>query len=351
MAKTSLGLDIGTYSVKLVEIDIEDGRRKLKSFSIVDIYNEGEEYDIEGASYNRLTAALKSCFKQMKVAPKRTKNLNSTLGGTSVAVKQIRSIPLSPEELESSLAFEARKHLPMDDTEAILDFQILDGGADANFMDILLVATTKKAFDGQLKLLGEFGLKPRIIDSTCTSLVNSYLLTKGKPSGEAALIFLEIGAKSTNLTIFTDKNILFSRDIPVGGYKFTEDVKALRKVEYSEAERIKKERGMGSLLGDDQSEGPSIRVARRMAVDGLVDEIRRSLRYYTKETGVREFEKILLCGGCSSMLNLNSHLAQALSMSVEIYNPFEFFTVPPGFNESIGAQLAIACGVALREDQ
>jgi Tfp pilus assembly PilM family ATPase len=124
----------------------------------------------------------------------------------------------------------------------------------------------------------------------------------------------------------------------------------LRKIEYPEAERIKKDRGMGSMLGDDQSDGPSIRVARRMAVDGLIDEIRRSLRYYTKETGIREFEKILLCGGCSGMLNLNSHLAQALNMAVEIYNPFEFFTVPPGFNESIGAQLAIACGVALRED-
>jgi type IV pilus assembly protein PilM len=194
------------------------------------------------------------------------------------------------------------------------------------------------------------GVKPRIIDTNCTALVNSYLLTKGKPSGDAALIFLDMGAKSTNLTIFTDKNILFSRDIPVGGYKITEDIKALRKIEYSEAEQIKKERGMGSLLGDGEGEGAGIRVARRMAVDGLVDEIRRSLRYYTKETGVREFEKILISGGCACMPNLNSHLAQALSMAVEIYNPFEFFTTPPGFTETLGAQLAIACGVALREE-
>jgi type IV pilus assembly protein PilM len=349
MAKTTLGLDIGTYSVKMVELDLEESRRKLKSYAIVEIYGEGEEYDIEGATYNRLTAALKNAFKQLKVAPKRIKNLNCALGGTSVAVKQIRSIPLGPEELESSLAFEARKHLPLDDTEAILDFQIIDGGAESTFMDILLVATTKKAFDHHIKLLGEFGAKPKVIDTNCTALVNSYLLTKGKPSTDAALIFLDIGAKCTNLIIFTDKNILFSRDIPIGGYKITEDIKSLHKVEYGEAEKLKKERGMGSLLGDF-GDGPAIRVARRMSVDALVDEIRRSLRYYTKETGVREFEKILISGGAAAMPNLNSHMAQALSMTVEVYNPFDMFTVPPGFNETIGSQLAIACGLALRED-
>jgi type IV pilus assembly protein PilM len=350
MAKTSLGLDIGSYTVKMVEIDIEEGRRKLKNFSVVDIYGEGEEYEPEGASYGRLTAALKNCFKQMKVAPKRVKALNSSIGGTNVAVKQIRSIPLSPEELESSLAFEARKHLPMDDTEAILDFQIIDGGAEASFMDIIFVATTKKAFDNQIKLLGEFGAKPKVIDASSTALVNSFLLTRGKPAGDAALVFLDIGAKSTTLTIFTDKNIFFSRDIPIGGYKMTEDIKNIRKIEYAEAESFKKERGMGALLGDSPAEGPAIRVARRLSLDGLIDEIRRSLRYYTKETGVREFEKVLLCGGCASMLNLNSHIAQALSMTVEIYNPFELFTVPPGFSENVGATLATACGSALREE-
>lgn len=350
MARTSIGLDIGTYSVKMVEIEIEDGRRKLKNYAIADIYGEGEEYDIEGASYNRLSTALRNGFKQLKAAPKRVKFLNSSLGGNSIAVKQIRSIPLGPEELESSLAFEARKHLPLDDTEAILDFQIIDGGAEATFMDILLVATTKKAFDHQIKLLQDLGAKPRIIDAACTALVNSYLLTKGKPSTEAALVFLEIGAKASNLTIFTDKNILFSREIPIGGFKMTEDIKALRKIEYSEAEAVKKERGMGALLGEAAGDGSGIRVARRMAVDGLIDEIRRSLRYYTKETGVREYDRILLCGGSASMLNLNSQIAQALNITVEVYNPFELFTVPPGFTPAMGSQLATACGSALREE-
>lgn len=351
MAKSFFGLDIGTYSVKLVEIDNDDGRYRLKDYSIIDLYKEGEEYDIEGSSYSRQIEALRSCFKQLKLNPKRVKNINCSIGGTSVAVKQIRSIPLGAEELESSLTFEARKHLPLDDTDAIMDFQILDGGADAPHMDILLVATTKKAFRYQVKLLRELGIRPKIVDAESTALVNSYLLTRGKPAVEGALIFLDVGAKFSNLTIFSDHSMFFSRDIQIGGHKLTEDVKSLHDLEYRDAENLKREKGMGAFLGQSDDENSSIRVARRMAVDGLIDEIRRSLRYYTKETGVREFEKILMSGGSASMPNFNSHLAKALSMNVEIYNPFELFTVPPGFSESVAAQMATACGLALREEQ
>ena len=350
MAKSFFGLDIGTYSVKLVEIDNDDGRYRLKDYSIIDLYKEGEEYDIEGSSYSRQIEALRSCFKQLKLNPKRVKNLNCSIGGTSVAVKQIRSIPLGAEELESSLSFEARKHLPLDDTDAIMDFQILDGGADAPHMDILLVATTKKAFRYQVKLLRELGIRPKIVDAESTALVNSYLLTRGKPAVEGALIFLDVGAKFSNLTIFSDHSMFFSRDIQIGGHKLTEDVKSLHDLEYRAAEDLKREKGMGAFLGQSDGENSSIRVARRMAVDGLIDEIRRSLRYYTKETGIREFEKILMSGGSASMPNFNSHLARALSMNVEIYNPFELFTVPPGFSESVAAQMATACGLALREE-
>jgi len=143
---------------------------------------------------------------------------------------------------------------------------------------------------------------------------------------------------------------LFSRDIAVGGHKLTEDIKNLQDIEYAAAEEMKKTKGLGAFLGGDDDSESSIKITRRKALDSLVDEIRRSLRYYSKETGVRDFEKILLCGGSANMVNLNSHLAQALSMNVEVYNPFELFTVPPGFNEALGTQLATACGLALREE-
>ncbi len=349
MARSVVGLDIGSYAVKLVELEKEGGRYKVKNFYIRDLYSSGEEYDKEGPGVSRLEKALRETFSQTKLNPRRHKHLNLGLGGPSVSVKQIKSIALSPEEMESSLVFEARKHLPLDESDAVIDSQILRGDMDSQDMDILLVATTKKVFDSSLKILKNVGVKPNVIDAEVLALVNSYTVTEGSLLGDEALVFLNVGAKYTTITIVSENGILFSRDITWAGINFTDDIKSQKKVEYEEAEAIKRDSGMGAMVGDGEGAG-GIRVARRMASDQLVDEIRRSLRYYTKETGIREFKKVLLCGGSAMMPNLNSYLAQNLNMTVEIYNPFAGMITPPGLDDQVGARLAVACGLALREE-
>ena len=68
MAKSSFGLDIGIYSVKLVEIDSDDGRYRLKNFSIVELYDENEEFEIDGAGYSRQVEALRKSFKHLTIS-------------------------------------------------------------------------------------------------------------------------------------------------------------------------------------------------------------------------------------------------------------------------------------------
>ncbi|MCP4581410.1 MAG: type IV pilus assembly protein PilM [candidate division Zixibacteria bacterium] len=351
MAKSVIGLDIGTFAIKLVELEKEGGRYKVKNFFIKDIYNPGEEFDPEGPGVSRLESSIKEVFQAVKLNPKRLRNVNTSLGGPSVSVKQIKSIALAPEEMESSLVFEARKHLPLDESDAVIDSQILRGDMDSQDMDIMLVATTKKVFDNHLSLLKSLGIKSNIIDAENLALVNSYFITQGSLLGEEAIAFLNVGAKYSNIAIVGENTMLFTRDINWAGINFTDDIKGSLDVDYTEAESIKKDRGIGALVGGGQTaNGGGIRVARRMAIDNLIDEIRRSLRYYTKETGCRNFQKILLCGGSSALPNLNSHLAQHLNMTVEIYNPFAGFITPPGLDENTGTRLAVACGLALRED-
>jgi len=349
MAKSVVGLDIGSYAIKLVELEQEGGRYKVKNFYIRDLYGPGEEYDNEGPGVNRLETALRETFSATKLSAKKVKNLNTSLGGPAVSVKQIKSIPLSPEEMESSLTFEARKHLPLDDSDAIIDSQILKGDLSSQDMDILLVATTKKVFDNHLNLLKSVNAKPNIIDAEALAIINSYLATQGSLLGEDGLVFLNIGAKYSTITIIGENRMLFSRDINWAGINFTDDIKTLAKVEYEEAESLKRQRGMGILTGTSEI-GGGIRVARRMAIDNLIDEVRRSLRYYTKESGCREFQRMMLSGGSAALPNLNSHLAQQLNMTVEIFNPFTGMITPPGLDDVIGTRLAVACGLALRED-
>ncbi|MCD6160910.1 MAG: type IV pilus assembly protein PilM [candidate division Zixibacteria bacterium] len=350
MAKSIIGLDIGSYSVKLVELENDGSRYRLKNYFIKDLYTGDEEIDSGGPDISRLETAVREAFQAVKINPKRAKNVNSSFGGKAISIKQIKSISLAPEEMESSLLFEARKHLPLDESDAIIDYQILSGDMESSDMDIILAATTKKMFDNRLKLLKDIGIEPNIIDAEILAILNSYLATQGSFLGDEALVFLDVGARYSNLAIVGEKTMFFTRDINWAGINFTDDIKSNMKIDYSEAESIKRESGIGALLGDIGETAKGIKVTRRMAIDNLIDEIRRSLRYYTKETGCREFNKILLCGGSSVLPNLNSHLAQHLKMTVELYNPFQNFLTPPGFNDTLGSRLAVACGLALRED-
>jgi type IV pilus assembly protein PilM len=351
MAKSGVGLDIGSFSIKLVEIENDNGRYKLKNFYIRDLYGEGEEFDAEGPGLTRLETSLRNVFDSLRINPKRLKNINTSICGPSISVKEIKSIPLAPEELQSSLLFEARKHLPLDESEAVIDYQVLKGDMQTQEMEIMLVATTKKVFDNHLKALKSVGVDPHIIDAGTLALANSYIATHGPVLGEEALVFLDIGAKYTAIAIAAQHSMFFTRDLTWGGANFTEDIKGIMKLEYAEAEAIKRERGMGAFIGENAAEaGGVIKVSRRMAIDNLIDEIRRSLRYYTKETGCRDFQKILLSGGSAALPNLNSHLAAQLNLAVEKYNPFATFSTPPGFDDVMGTRMAIACGLALRED-
>ena len=93
-----------------------------------------------------------------------------------------------------------------------------------------------------------------------------------------------------------------------------------------------------------------IKMQKKHAQDNLVDEIHRSLRYYIKETSIREFEKILLSGGSSRINGLAGYIGEKVNIPVELFNPIENFDLPQVFNPQHAPQIAIACGLALREE-
>jgi type IV pilus assembly protein PilM len=348
MAKINIGLDIGTHSVKLVQMQVGGDTRRVLNYSIQDIYGPEMDYDLEGPPNRLVSSAIKEAFKEIKVNPKRVKNLNTAMGGNSISVNQITSIPLAPEELESSLIFEARKHLPLDDSEPLIDYQILKGDMDSEQVSILLAATTRKAFQSRLEMLKDIGLKPHIIDSEMLALLNSYILTQG-PLQSPPTIFLNVGAKSTNLIICGGEAKFFARDIQWAGFSFTDDIRDNKDVDYPTAEKIKRDEGIFGL--EEGISGDSgIRMQRKFTQDSLVSEILRSLRYYAKETSVREFDKVLLSGGSARIDGLAGFLTEKLNIPVEIYDPTHTFELPQVFNPQHAPQLATAFGLALRED-
>lgn len=345
-----VGLDIGTFSIKLVLMDKVGGKFKLTKMIKQDIYPDVMGYDPEGPKRSVAVPALSEAFKHAGLVTRKVKNLYSNIGGAQVSAKEITAIHLDDEEMASAMLLEARKHIPLDGSSTMIDYQILgEHPKEADKVRVLIVATTKKLFDSHVDILRDLELKPGVVDIDQLASINSYILNHQFPD-EGVIVFLNLGTRKTSLTVLGRTDTFFTRDIPIAGHAFTEELTKKFNIKYQEAERIKIEQGMEPDLDavNIETEEVSLRVAAKSTMDKLGDEINRSLRYYVKESGQNLFTKMILTGGTSALKGLDSMLNNKFKIPIEVYDPTS--NLEGISNGNYGPQFAVAIGLALRGD-
>ena len=165
--------------------------------------------------------AIKELIRQQNMNPKKIKLMATGISGTSASVKQITTMEMPSEELESAMTFEARKHIPMDGTDAVIDYQILGSNdKEVDKIDVGLVACTKGVLNSHIDLLKESGLKPGVIDVDPIAITNAFTFLKDMPSDGLAVL-LDIGALSSSLIVWGSGQQYFTRDLPIGCLLYT----------------------------------------------------------------------------------------------------------------------------------
>jgi len=249
--KESIGLDIGSHSIKLVHLKrLHDGF-KLLNYEIKPTIPEGLEYTPSDLSPDRFSPVLSGMFRSLRINPRKIKHLVSSIGGDNTSIKQIKTIFLPDEELESALFFEAKKHLPISGADMLLDYQVLNVEERTNNMNILLAATTKDLLDEHSRILTDAGTAPGIIDIESLAVANSFALNSFAEDG--INIILNIGAHKTNMVIYGPKAKFFARDIGWAGFHFTKEIMKKKKLSFEQAEQYKMEHG----IVDDEKNGDS----------------------------------------------------------------------------------------------
>jgi type IV pilus assembly protein PilM len=345
--KESIGLDIGSHSIKMVHLRKLHEGFKLLNYEIRSTIPEGIEPNLSDLSQDRYAPVLSGMLKSMKVNPSKVKHLVSSVGGDNTSIKQIKTIFLPDEELESALFFEAKKHLPISGSEMLLDYQVLNVEEKTNNMNILLASSTKDLIQNHSNVLMSAGLNPGIVDLEALAVANSFALNSYVEEG--VFVILNIGAFKTNMVIYGPKVKFFARDISYGGIHFTKDIMKRKKLEYGEAENYKFEHGMKLDEGDSDSKSIiGLDITQKTTAEMIVQEVKRSLRFYVKEAGNSDFRKILLVGGGSKLIGLDEYIADQLKLETEIYNPFVNLEKPERFSDKQDPQLALALGLAMR---
>ncbi|MBC8205060.1 type IV pilus assembly protein PilM [bacterium] len=342
-----VGLDIGSHSIKLVVMDKAGSKMRLTKIAVQPIYGTTEKYDIDGPKRSVVVPALSEAFKKINIQPRKVRNLFSSISAAQVSAKEIITIKLDDEEMASAMLLEARKHLPLDGSHTVVDYQVLgDDPKDPDKVRALLAATTQKLYDAHQEILRDLELKLGVVDIDQLAAVNSYIINNELPD-EGVIVFLNIGCRKTNLTVFGRQDMFFTRDINIAGHAFTEELIKKFGIDYTLAEKVKIEQGLHpdlEKLGVEDT--ASIKVAEKSAIDKFGDEINRSLRYYVKETGQSLFNRIIMTGGSAALKGLDESLHNKFNIPVEMYNPISVYGEQS--DGHYGPQFAVAFGLALR---
>lgn len=343
-SKDLIGLDIGSSSVKLVQLMEKGKGYQLEKFGIKPLM---PELIVDGTIMDAgmVVAAIKELISEQKV---KTKDTAISVSGHSVIVKKINLPEMTEEELEESIKWEAEQYIPFDINDVNIDSQILGsfpGSEGQPQMGVLLVAVKKDKLNDYTSLVTEAGLNPVIVDVDAFALENMYGINYEVDNEIIALV--NIGASVMNINILRNGTFAFTRDISIGGNKYTETLQKEMGLSYDEAERLKK--------GETLEGIPQEPVANHVnAVSNEVaSEIARSFDFFKTTSAHENIDKILLSGGSSLVKGLDSFISEKLGIRVEIANPFRNIKINPKdfdleYIQTMAPIAAIAAGLAIR---
>ncbi len=340
MPRTSVGLDIGSRTVHVVEATTR-GTPTVTNFGGVTLpdgaVREGEIID---------SAAVGSAIREL-VAATKLKNTKVNLGVANqrVVVRQIELPWMEESELRSSLPFQVQEFIPIPVEEAQLDYHVLEdvtGEDGARSLRLLLVAAHKDMLAAHMEAVRAAGLKPVGVDLNPFAQMRVYARDNALSSGTEVL--MDIGAGVTDIVVHENAVPIFVRILVLGGGDITDAVASGLSIEHEDAEQLKQS---GSV--DDQTAARIIDDHARQ----FVEEVRGSLDYYrTQVSAGGPVQRILLTGGGAMLPGLVDRLSQATNLPVELGNPFDRFDVKgtafgPDELAQIGPALTTALGLAL----
>lgn len=368
--RRQLGIDVGTSSIKIVELEKEDNYIKLANYGLI----EDSDFFGEITNGSSIPSGLKVSEGDVSALIKQLMEKAKTKSDTAVmsipifsSFLTVMDVPnLNKKELENAVPFEARSYIPVPLSEVVLDWIVLphdepvapiavpaqEAGKTAETISlpvqnksekisILLIAVPKEVVSKYQRIASGAGLKLTSLESESFSLARSLV---GVDQGSVMLI--DMGARSSNLTIIFKGFIFMSHSADLSGKEITKVIGHSLNVDTKRAEELKRSSGVAMASSDKglaQVIGPF--------VDRLVNEIERMESVFSRKEN-KKIDKIILTGGTANMPGMPEYLSKKLGVVVTVGSPLNRVKYEPILEQTLrrdlGSNLSVAIGLAMR---
>jgi type IV pilus assembly protein PilM len=343
-SKDLVGLDIGSNSIKVVELKRGKNKFELASMGVAPL---SPDVIVDGALMNSsaIVDAITGLMAELKI---KNKQVATSISGTSVIIKKISLPVMTRQELQENIQWEAEQYIPFDINDVNVDFHILgEAGEEQGKMGVILVAAKKDLVNDYTGVIAEAGLTPLCVDIDAFAAGNSLEWNYPERMNEI-IALVNVGASVTNINVIKNGVSTFVRDITSGGNAVTEMIQKNLGIQYEEAEKLKR----AGQDGSDEMVPTEVSDIIRQVSQTIASEIARSLDFYSATNIDDRISKIYISGGMALTAGLDSIIERTVGYPVEVMNPMNNITVgkkvDAGELAKLAPALSVAVGLAMR---
>jgi type IV pilus assembly protein PilM len=340
-----LGVDIGSTAVKVVRLGYDRRGPVLRYAGLTELVHTEEESG-SGGQDRGAVMALYEMFREGRL---RRQKMAVSYTGKSLIVRYLMLPKMPRDEIKEAIRWEAKKLVPQPLEQMILDYLIVGETEERDLKryEILLIVAERESVLSQLEGLKPFRSQIAAMDVNPLALFNAVKLNY--PSDlEENLVFVDIGAHQMTINISKRGILRFTRSVQLGGEDITKALMQALRVEYHEAEQMKRQRGLTESTGNE-TDG-HVRETIKSEADRMILEIQRSVDYYRaqfREGGIR---KVIVMGGTPLMPGFKDYFSSYFDAAVVLDNPFagiqsdhpaasELMLMAPRFSTGVGLAL------------
>lgn len=342
------GIDIGTKSIKIVEISKKKNGFALENYAELNLDFACRDF-FRSFDKNTLNPDIENISRALGILIEDSqinyKKATFSLPDFATFFSSFEMPPMSKKEIEGAIGFEARKYIPLPLSEVVLDWQLANPNktVDKELKNEVLVMAVPKIVIGQYREIAErSGIILESLEAEAMALKRSLLI--GEPEGNVCLV--EMGYQSINVSLVENGFMKMSFSFDTAGKDLTSVIAENFDVDVREAEIVKRKYGI--LDGGDVS----IKDVLEPMVFGITSKINKIIKGFEKERGT-VISKIILSGGTSLMPGLLNYFKNSFrEIDVEMGKPFEKIEYNASLRDrikEINANYAIALGEALRK--
>ena len=313
--KPLFGLDIGTSSIKVMQISLNKNNHKKQQVLGYGSIRYDSEAVVEGIIKDPeiIAKAVKELFESGIIGNINTRRVALTIP-VSKAYSRVMNLPnMSKKELDEAIRLEAEQYIPVALEDLYLDYLITSQTKDNT--ELLVSAAPKILVDSYMTVTDLLGLEVVIIEPTIAS---SGRLVGNAEDSDIPTILVDFGSLSVDITIF-DKQLIVTGTVSGGGDTFTDLIAIKLDVSKQVAYTIKTKYGLN--VSKKQSE---IQDALDPILSSLTKEIKKMIRYYSDRSPQKERKigQVITMGGGANLPGLSEYLTSELRLPARMCSPW-----------------------------